>query len=195
MPPASIHRPTFNPPFHVELTMEEHAHIFDLKTQLQTNESRCILIQGCLHSLPINKKNIHDHSKMSLLLYFVVDSIVLIPVTIYPMTILNVNNITNVEITFLAKNFVMILDHLSISAISYVANCADVTNTNFSIIHINILIPGVIFIDAVIIFMSDTTTTTILTITPSMTVTMAFFICAASVISMTIAAIAGRLSH
>lgn len=40
MPPASVHEPIVNPPFHVELNMEQHAHISQLKTQLQTNESR-----------------------------------------------------------------------------------------------------------------------------------------------------------
>ena len=52
MPPISVHRPIVNPPFHIELTMDQNDHVLNLKTQLQTNESRKIMIRDYLHSPP-----------------------------------------------------------------------------------------------------------------------------------------------
>ena len=45
MPPVSAHGPIVNPLFHVELTIDKNAHVQHLKKQLQTNESRHIMIR------------------------------------------------------------------------------------------------------------------------------------------------------
>ena len=49
---ASVHGPIVNPPFHIEFTIEQQAHIFHLKMQLHTNESRHVLIRGYLYLFP-----------------------------------------------------------------------------------------------------------------------------------------------
>ena len=52
--PISGNGPIINPPFHIELTMDQNSHAQHLKIHLQTNESRKIMIRYYLHSLPIH---------------------------------------------------------------------------------------------------------------------------------------------
>ena len=53
-PINSVRRPILNPPFHIELNTDQTAHVLHLKTQLQTNESRKIMIRYYFHSLNIH---------------------------------------------------------------------------------------------------------------------------------------------
>ena len=54
MPPISAHGPIVNPPFHIELVMDQNTHVQYLTMQSQNNEYRHITIRYYLYSLHIH---------------------------------------------------------------------------------------------------------------------------------------------
>ena len=55
MTPISVRGPIFNPPFHIELSIDQISRAQHLKNHLQTNESSHIMIREYLQSLPLHQ--------------------------------------------------------------------------------------------------------------------------------------------
>ena len=109
MPSAFAYEPIENPPFHIELEIEQNAHISHSKSSCKPMNLDTLWFEVFFTHFPFTKFFIHDHSQKSLFIYCFVDFVTNNPVTTNPTNIFNVNNITNLEITFDVVNFGMIL--------------------------------------------------------------------------------------
>ena len=100
IPAASFYGPIVNTLFHVELTMDKHAHILHSKHSCKKTNLYTFWFGVVFLYCPFTKFFIHDHSQTSLLLNCCVDHATIVTVTIHTVTIFNVNNNTNIAITF-----------------------------------------------------------------------------------------------